>query len=132
MMWEEIACRSVLGELNALVEWELQILASKSNKSPKVKLGTAVFELNFAKIIKTIEISYQIKIREIDSYIAIKRLREKVNSFKHRKGFKNPSKERAVDLERLTVDRNEAFQSIDSVKTFLRDLWSKTNEHQKA
>jgi hypothetical protein len=129
MMWEEIAFRAVLGELNALVEWELQILASKNDKSLKEKPGKSVFELKFSDIIKLIERNYKIKITEVESYIAIKRIREKINSFKHRKGFKKPLQGGAITLDKFTVDRKEAFQNIESVRSFLRDLWSKTKDN---
>ena len=137
MMWEEIACRATLGELNALVEWELHNMAiipfskiEKASKSCKQKL---VSDLSFGCVIKLIQKYYQIRINEIDSYNDVKTIRNKVNSFKHRKGFKNPLKDRCkIFPERFEVSRSEAIRNIDSVREFLKDLWSKTNDKKRA
>jgi len=137
MMWEEIAFRATLGELNALVECELHNLANKAFfeniKSLKAKQVKTVSELNINEVIKLIEKYYQIKVNETESYLAVMGIRKKVNSFKHRKGFKNPWKDGgAVIGEKFRVDRKETFQSIDRVRNFLRDLWSKTMDKQRA
>ena len=39
MMWEEIACKATLGELNALFEWELQYIACNIVPFPKINGG---------------------------------------------------------------------------------------------
>ena len=139
MMWEEIACRSTLGELNALVEWELQHMAiipfseEKASNPKKWKKSKFVCDLNVGKVIQLIEKHYQIKINEIDSYDAVKVIRNKVNSFKHRKGFKDPSKDRCKIIpEKFEVSKIEAFKSIDLVRNFLKDLWLKTNDKKRA
>ena len=63
---EEIACRAALGELNALVEWELHNIAitpfSKMGKDLKAKQAKKVSDLQFSKVIELIETYYQIKI----------------------------------------------------------------------
>ncbi|MCK4825547.1 hypothetical protein KA005_57900, partial [bacterium] len=134
MMWEEIACRSTLGELNALVEWELQTMAiipfsEKKEKASNTKKSKLVYDLYVGDVIQLIEKHYQIKINEIDSYDVVKDIRNKVNSFKHRKGFKHPLKDRCkVIPERFEVSRSEALRSIDLVRDFFIDLWSKTND----
>jgi len=135
MMWEEIACRATLKELNALVEWELQQMATipfseeKASNTKKWKKFKFVCDLNVRDVIQLIEKHYQIKINEIDSSDAVKVIRSKVNSFKHRKGFKHPWKDRCKIIpERFEVSRSEALRNIDSVRDFLKDLWSKTND----
>ena len=139
MMWEEIACRATLGELNALVEWELQQMAiipfseEKASNTKKWKKFKFVCDLNVGDVIPLIEKHYQIKINEIDSSDAVKVIRNKVNSFKHRKGFKHPWKDRCKIIpERFEVSRSEALRNIDSVREFLKDLWSKTNDKKRA
>jgi len=56
MMWEEIACRATLGELNALVEWELHNMAiiplsEKKEKASNTKKSKLVYDLNYDKFI---------------------------------------------------------------------------------
>ena len=139
MMWEEIACRSTLGELNALVEWELQHMAiipfseEKASNTKKWKKSKFVCDLKVGEVIQLIEKHYRIKINEIDSYDVVKAIRNTVNSFKHRKGFKHPWKDRCKIIpEKFEVSRSEALRNIDSVRDFLKDLWSKTNDKKRA
>jgi hypothetical protein len=134
-MWEELAIRATLGELNALVEWELQHLAvapffEKEQKSKNGKLKL-VFDLKMNQIIQLIEDHYQIKLDSIGCYEDIKTIRKKVNSFKHRKGYKDPRKDTyRVIPEKFELSRKEAFQCIDSVRNFFRELWSITKARQ--
>jgi hypothetical protein len=130
-MWERIAIRATLGELNALVEWELQNLASglspaKISKKQKARLMFG-FDLKMKEIIERIENYYKIEIKDMPGYKEVKTIRDKVNSFKHRKGFKHPYKDACKVIgERFELSREEAFQSIDSVRTFLKGIWSRT------
>ena len=132
-MWEKIAIRATLGELNGLVEWELQCLASvlppgKREKPRKNRLGF-VFDLKIDQIIERIENHYGIRIEEMTGYEDVKIMRDKVNSFKHRKGFKHPYRDKYETLgEKFTLTREEAFRAIDSVKSFLRDIWLRTKQ----
>ncbi len=130
-MWEEIALKSTLGELNALVEWELQNLASKTfhDKNTKTKsiLSRKLFDLKFGEIIKLIQDYYKIKIEDITCYADVKRIRDKVNAFKHRKGYKDIRRDTYTSIpEQHEVSRNEGFQSIEAVRTFIKDIWAKT------
>jgi hypothetical protein len=129
-MWELIAIRATLGELNSLVEWELQYLASgvylRDNKKQKQRLRFG-FDLKIKQLIEQIENYYKIKVEDIACYKEVQIIRDKVNSFKHKKGFKHPYKgDCKVIGERFELSRKEAFQSIDSVRTFLKDIWSRT------
>jgi hypothetical protein len=130
-MWEKIAIQATLGELNALVEWELRNLASglspaKFNKKRKGRLCFG-FDLNMNEIVERIKSCYQLKIKDMAGYKDIKTIRDKVNSFKHRKGFKHPYTNVCnVIGERFELSREETFQSIDSVRAFFKDIWSKT------
>ncbi|MBI4221193.1 MAG: hypothetical protein HY607_00725 [Planctomycetes bacterium] len=126
-MWERIAIRATFGELNALVEWELQNLASglSTAKVSKKQKGRLRFEMK--EIIERIENYYKIEIKEMVGYKEVKTIRDRVNSFKHRKGFKHPDKDACKVIgERFELSREEAFQSIDSVRIFLKDIWSRT------
>ena len=135
MKWEEIACKSTLGELNALLECKLQEIASPAyhNKCPDIRKQKLISALNFNELIKLIEKFYKIKFNNIASYNETMELRNKVNSFKHRNGFKHPLNDKcAVFPEKVDLSRIEAFNSIDIVEIFLKDLWAKTLKKQSA
>lgn len=130
-MWEKIAIRATLGELNALVEWELLSLLSglsptKVSKKQKGRLRLG-FDLKMKEIIERMENYYKIEIKDMAGYKDIETIRDKVNSFKHRKGFKHPYRDACKVIgERFDLSREETFQSIDSVRTFFKDIWSRT------
>lgn len=133
LQWEEIAIKATLGELNALIEWELCNLANKPffEKGLASKKGSfkMVYDLKFNEIIKLIEDYYKIKFIDLASYKQINILRNKVNSFKHRKGFKDPRKGDCNGIvDKNKISRKEAFRSIDSVGNFLKELWDETKQ----
>jgi hypothetical protein len=133
MMWEEIACKAVLGELNALFEWELQCVASSIKPFPKTKRTKLLSDLSIKDLIKLIEKFYNIQFKEIDSYDAIMSIRNKVNSFKHRKGFKHPFKDKTkVFPEKFEISPIDALESIDLFGRFFKELYSKTKNHKMA
>jgi hypothetical protein len=139
MMWEEIACRATLGELNALVEWELQQMAiipfseEKDSNAKRWKNKKFVCDLNMGEVVQLIEKYYQIKISGIESYDAVKNIRNAVNSFKHRKGFKHPWKDQCKIIpERVEVSRSEVLKNIDLTRNFFKSLWSKINKKEQA
>lgn len=135
MMWEDIAVRAALGELNSLVEWELGLIANGLQSGKKENFrknrSTSVSDLKIGQIIERIEIHYGIRIEEMSSYGDVKDLRNKVNAFKHRKGFKHPYKDKYKAFpEKVNTSREETYAAIDSVKRFLRDVWSKTKRRE--
>lgn len=136
-MWENMAIRAALGELNSLVEWELGVIAGslepgKREKCQKDRL-TFVFDLKIGRIIERIENHYGIKIKEVSSYGDVKSLRDEVNSFKHRKGFKHPYRDKCETVpDKFTINREEAYAAVDSVRSFLRNVWSKTKRKKSA
>lgn len=137
LMWEEIAIHATLGELNALVEWELCNFANKpffqredTFKKERLRM---VSDLKMRDIVKLIENHYKIKFTDLKDYKQISFIRSKVNSFKHRKGFKDPRKDACNRIgEKFEVSREEAFHSIDSVKSFFKELLSKTSQKKHA
>jgi hypothetical protein len=138
MTWENMAIKFVLGELNAIVEWELNNLVNKeyfkNEKALKSNRTKTVYDLKINEVIKTIENIYQIKINKVASYPEIMDIRKKVNSFKHRKGYKDPWKNGSISIpDKFKFDREEAYQRINDVRNFLKDLWKKTKnkKHNK-
>lgn len=134
-MWEQIAIRATLGELNALIEWELYGLASRpffeSEKLRKKGKYKIVSESNNIKeIITLIENCYQIKFSDISCYEHIEHIRKVINAFKHRKGFKDFRKDNCNSIgDKYKVSREDAFQSIEYAQRFLNELWAKTKKN---
>ena len=104
----EIALRAVGYELVALVENYFHKFAhkgwrdSKKYKGPKSILDLEqinsstlsriimVSDVSFGEVIKIIEEEYCMKLSEIEGWEDVKQLRQTVNAFKHRDGFKHP------------------------------------------
>ncbi len=131
--WEKIAIHAALGELNALVEWELCNVANKpffkKETTSKKKRLRMVYNLKINEIVELIENHYEIKFSDLKDYNQINLIRSKVNSFKHRRGFKDPRKDACKAFgDKFEVSRKETFQCIDSVERFFKELWSKTTQ----
>ena len=72
-MWEKIAIRATLGELNALVEWELSSLAvkpffEKKETASKKERFRPAYDLSMDKIIELIENYYNIELNDFKDY----------------------------------------------------------------
>lgn len=137
MMWEEIACKATLGELNALFEGELHNIATvpffKAERASEASKPKLVSDLPVGQVIALIEKYYQINIKEVDSYDKMEDIRNKVNSFKHRKGFKHPRNDGCeVIPEKFELSTMDTLKSIDVVRRFITDLWLKTKDKTRA
>jgi len=142
MKQEEIAIKAVFYEINALVEWQLQNLAveaygnsDRHMKTPKF-LGDVpadqihrikfVSDLPFGEICRLIEKYYQIQLCDVPSFNEIQIVRNTVNDFKHRKGFKDSRKDPKVKLgEQSKPSREEAYKAIKESRNFLIALWKR-------
>lgn len=136
-----IAIRAVFYELNAIVEWELQSVAleayhnsTKYNKSPKsftdvssldeVSRIKFVYDLPFGEIRKLIEEHYKINLSDLPDFSQLQLIRQSVNAFKHRKGFKEFRRDKGSKLlEEFRPSRENAYQAIDATRVFLKALW---------
>jgi hypothetical protein len=142
MQQEKIAIKAVFYEINALVEWELQNLASEAyhnsnriTKTPKSLLDVPmdqisriklIWDLPFREICRLIEEHYEIKLCEAPGFNEIQGMRNTVNAFKHRKGFKDFRKDpKGKLLEEFKPSREEAYKVISEARTFLRAMWGK-------
>lgn len=130
-MWGDIAIKSTLGELNALFESELHNLAvsarSKEKESFEEKNKKLISDLPLNKIIKIIEDFYKIDLQQIEFYDEIRNIRNDVNSFKHRKGFKHPFKDQCKKFpEWVELDKEKTFSRINIFRQFMINLWKKT------
>lgn len=90
---EEIGIRAVIGELNALVEWELQNLAieplAERKKVKNSKLSKSVRDISRGELRRLIETHYQIKFNDLSGFEEVEEIRRTINAYKHRKGFKD-------------------------------------------
>jgi len=140
---EAIAIRAVFYEINALVEWELGNLAleayrdsARHAKTPKflgdVPVDQAsrvkfVYDLPIGEIHWLIEQYYEVKLSNLPGFAEVQRVRQAVNAFKHRKGFKDFRKDLgSKPLERFELTRENAYEAIDGARSFLRALWKQS------
>lgn len=138
-----LAARAVAYELVALVESELHDLAhepwlaSSAHKGPKNILQVArvspetltqlrmVSDLPFDEVVKLVEARFGVSLVDIEGWKEIRQLRDAVNAFKHRRGFKHPreinwSSEGRVLLPRYDSNQQEAIKAITDVACFFR------------
>ncbi len=144
-----IAARAVAYELVALVESELHQLAhqpwleSPTHKGPKNLLELAqagattklrtVSDLGFGEIVGLVESRLTLSLRSLEGWTHIEELREIVNAFKHRRGYKRLAEvdwDRPLSdlLQRYQFTYAEARKAIGDVGTFFRQLKSAVRE----
>lgn len=130
---EQIAIKAVFNEANALIEWILHGFATlpkeKQSKNMKIKL---VFDMPISEVCSSIEQKYSIKLDILPGFKRLKAMRRKINAFKHRKGFKDFRKNEEFKkgktvniLERYELNREEAYQTIEDAKIFIKAFWDK-------
>lgn len=134
MMCEEIAIRATLGELNALVEWELQRLAveplTKGRSVKKAERPRTAWDLKRDDLYRLIEDCYHIRLDGFPGFGEVEEIRRVANAYKHRKGFKDPRPGKDSDWthipEKFQLEREKAFRYIEAVRDFLQALWKAT------
>lgn len=129
LMRQEIATRAVHYELNALMERELQYSAyrpwlestkhrgSKSLNWNKLTLDSVrslkmIQDLPFGEVVRLIEETFKIKIRDLAGGEVFLKMREVVNAFKHRDGLIDFRKQESKDInfvDRYKVDIEQAY-----------------------
>jgi hypothetical protein len=130
---ERIAIRAVFNEVNALIEWVLYGFAvlpkEKYSKNKRIKL---VYDMPISQVYSSVEQMYNIKLDTLPGFKRLKIMREKINAFKHRKGFKDFRKneefkkgKRVNIAERHELNRKDAYQVIEAAKIFIKAFWDK-------
>ncbi len=139
MVSEEIAIRATLGELNALIESELQNLAvrplAEKQLRDKPKRPKLAYDLQIIDLYRLIEEYYGISIDSLLFSKEADEIRRIVNAYKHRRGFKDPRKDfewsKYLDkkilnlplvIEKFHLDRQQAFRFVDAAQEFIRAL----------
>jgi hypothetical protein len=136
MMSDEIAVRATLGELNALVEWELQQVTveplAQEQKAKKSKQNRIVWDLKPHDLYHLIEGYYHISIDDLPGSKEVEEIRRTVNAYKHRKGFKDPRRDTDWTYfpEKFQLEREKALHQVEAVRDFLQALWAATKEKQ--
>lgn len=137
-----IAIRAVCYEINALVEWELRILAGKPYQKSaryattpkflgdvpleKVSRIKFIYDLPIKEVYRLIEEYYKIDLSNLPGFTEVQRVRQAVNAFKHRKGFKDFRRDPGSNLlECFEITSEEAYKTIDGARSFLKALWKK-------
>jgi hypothetical protein len=132
---ERIVTRAVFNEVNALIEWVLYGFAvlpkEKYSKNKRIKF---VYDMPISQVCSSIEQKYNIKLDTLPGFKRLKVMRKKVNAFKHRKGFKDFRKNEKYKkgktvyvFERYKLNREEAYQTIEDAKIFIKAFWDKLN-----
>jgi hypothetical protein len=139
MEQETIVIRAVMYELNAVAEWNIQNIAW--SVTPKNNSETIISEKTMEPILpqdlvygdarKIIEKHFNFQFSELPNYTEFQLLRDNVNSFKHRKGYKKFKSYLNISLdkllERIKPSRDEAYTAIKHVGNFLYALREKTH-----
>jgi hypothetical protein len=138
----EIASRAVWQELANFVESELHAVAQvpwleSSHKGPKTLMEVGqneqpselrmVSDLGIRKVIGLIDRHYGISVEKLEGWDAVTRLRDAVNTFKHRDGIKHwrdsASGEKGLRFPQFEeITARQAYDAMETVKRFLLAL----------
>lgn len=129
---EKIAMKAALNEINSIVEWELFSIAlepfmdAQANKKPYgLRL---VWDLDRRELTELIENYYCITLDSLPGYLEVEEVRKAINAFKHRKGFKDPRRNRDTNgnsiFGQFELDRATIANYLDGARRFLRALLS--------
>jgi hypothetical protein len=145
---EAIAIRAVLYEINALIEWEIGNIAIEAYSSSTKYKKTAIFlrdvssvegashikfvwGLPFGEICRLIEEHYKISLPDLPAFEQVQSIRQSVNAFKHRKGYKDFRRNLELKIgDKFEPTRENAYQAIEGSRTFLRALWKKIKKNK--
>lgn len=144
---EAIAIRAVFCELNAFIEWELCNLALEAYRDSERYATTpkflrdvpidktsnikSVYNLSIGKVCWLIRQYYEVDFSDLPGFTEVKCIRQAVNAFKHRKGFKDLRRDPRSKLgERFQLTRENVYQAIDGARSFLRALLEQIKRNQ--
>jgi len=124
MTSEEIALRAVLLELNALVEWELRELLGFPKNTRK---DGSLQDISRGQLGEYFLQEFKVSLAEMPGFDSVERIRNISNAAKHRKGFKIPGRDCALNstLSRWSLERAEVRLCIAGVKQFLTATMNK-------
>lgn len=130
VMRQEIAARAVFYEITALIESELQDSAMQPwLESDRFRgLQTTVHDLPFGEVVKMIERTYKVDIRELEGAETLFEIREAVNAFKHRDSRVSARKDpiKYYSGRRHQADIEKAYEALEKAYEFITALWEAT------
>lgn len=122
--YQEIVTRAVLGELNALVEYELKWIAKSIRRNRHGKSLGAERKLSREKACEMVENEFCIKLKDLPGFAEVDEIRKVVNAYKHDDGYSGeyePFFTLSVEKKyELAPDIAERY--LNAVKDFLHAL----------
>lgn len=85
--YQEIVTRTVLGELNVLVEYELKWIAKSVRRKHHGNSLGAEKRFSREKACETIENEFRIKLNDLPGFVEVDEIRKVVNAYKHDDGY---------------------------------------------
>jgi len=126
--YQEIVTRSVLGELNALVEYELKWIAKGIRRK---RYGTSLGaekKISREKACESIEAEFGIKLKDLPGALEVDEIRKVVNAYKHDDGYSGKYDQffAGAREEKYEIDPDIAGRYLAAVREFLASLPGKT------
>jgi len=122
--YQEIVARAVLGELNALVEYELKWIAKSIRRKHHGKSHTAEKKLTREKAVGIIENEFHIKLNALPGFSEVDEVRKVINAYKHDDGYSGeyiPFFTGSIE-KRYELDPDKAERYLNAVREFLHAL----------
>ncbi len=122
--YQEIVARAVLGELNALVEYELKWIAKSIRRKHHGKSLRAEKKLTREKAAEIIENEFHIKLTALPGFSEVDEVRKVTNAYKHDDGYSGeyiPFFNVSIE-KRYELDPDKAAIYLNAVREFLHAL----------
>ena len=122
--YQEIVTRAVLGELNALVEYELKWVAKSIRRKHHGKSLGAEKKLSREKACVIIENEFYIKLKDLPGFCEVDEIRKVVNAYKHDAGYSGKYELFFIGSgeKKYELDPDIAEKYLNAVKEFLQAL----------
>lgn len=124
LSYQEIVTRTVLGELNALVEYELKWIAKSIRRKHHGKSLRAEKRLSFEEACKIIESEYHVILKDLPGFSEVDGIRKVVNAYKHDDGYGGeyvPFFTGSIE-KKYELDLDKADGHLNAVREFLGAL----------
>ncbi len=129
MAYQDIVLRAAFNEINAIVEYELKLIASTTLSQETGKSLQESWYRDRKKAVRKIECSYDIKLSELSGYQDVELVRKTINAYKHDKGYSENEYELLVNHDSIHAEIQKKYEldidienCIESAKAFIRAL----------
>jgi hypothetical protein len=122
--YQEIVTRAVLGELNALVEYELNWVAKSIRRKHHGKSLGAEKKLSREKACGIIENEFHVKLKNLPGFSEVDEIRKVANAYKHDAGYSGKYEPFFIGSmeKKYELDPDIAEKYLSAVKEFLQAL----------